>query len=262
MSDETPRAIHLAAGQGTRLRPITNDRPKPLVELGGKSLLERNVETLEHANVDDQIVVTGYCADQIRNLGYDTVHNEVYDETEMVYSLFCAAEKFPINRDLLISYGDILYDQSVVEKLLVCDAPLCVVVDREWRKLWGSRFDNPLDDAETLRINDNDQITEIGSPPEDYDEIEGQYIGLIKVDNDYLGRFEEIYNELSDDGTTSVEMTAFIQHLIEIGWPVQAVTIDGDWLEVDTISDLEFYENMLESGADRSHTAWINTNQS
>ena len=63
----TPRAIHLAAGQGTRLRPITDDRPKPLVELGGTSLLERNVDTLNAVGLDDQIVVTGYMAERSKN---------------------------------------------------------------------------------------------------------------------------------------------------------------------------------------------------
>lgn len=257
MSDKTPRAVHLAAGQGTRLRPITNDRPKPLVELGGQSLLERNVETLRSAGVDDQIVVTGYRADQIRDLGYDAVHNDVFDETEMVYSLFCAAEQFPEKRDLLISYGDILYDQSVVDSLLNCDASVCVVVDREWRSLWTDRFDDPLDDAETLQVDANGQITEIGATPDDYDEIEGQYIGLIKIRSDYIDEFEKIYEDLSDGGTTSVEMTAFIQHLIEMGWSVQAVPIKGKWLEVDTIADLDFYKEKLESTEKNPHMDWI-----
>jgi len=147
-----PRTIHLAAGQGTRLRPITNDRPKPLVELAGTSLLERNVETLQTAGVDDQVVVTGYMSERIEELGYETVHNEVFDETEMVYSLFCAQERFPNDRDLIISYGDILYDRSVVEEILSCDAPLSVVIDKKWRDLWQGRFDDPLEDAETLQI--------------------------------------------------------------------------------------------------------------
>jgi choline kinase len=257
MSIQTPRVVHLAAGQGKRLRPITNDRPKPLVELDGQSLLERNVETLRAAGVDDQLVVTGYCADQIRDLGHDTVHNEYYDETEMVYSLFCAAEQFPENRDLLISYGDILYAQSTVNALLSCEAPICVVIDREWRDLWTSRFDDPLEDAEKLRVDENNRIREIGATPKSYDEIEGQYIGLIKIRQDHLDTFVEVYEELSEGRTTSVEMTTFIQHMIELGLSVQAVPIDGHWLEVDTITDLEYYQDSLKSGTDEPHLAWL-----
>ncbi len=254
---DSPRVIHLAAGQGTRLRPLTDDRPKPLVELGGTSLLERNVETLKNAGVTDHLVVTGYEADKIRDLDFETVHNDVYDQTEMVYSLFCAADQFPDDQDLLISYGDILYDQSVVEKLISSTAPVCVIVDRNWRDLWERRFENPLDDAETLQIDTDNLITEIGSTPTRYDDIEGQYIGLLKIRNDYVGQFETIYEELSDGGTSSVEMTHFIQHLIDLGWPVRAVPIEGNWLEVDTIADLEWYQTQLRSNTDHSHLSWI-----
>ncbi len=256
MTADTPRAIHLAAGQGTRLRPITNDRPKPLVELGGQSLLERNVETLKSAGVTDQLVVTGYRADQIETLGYETVHNEVYDETEMVYSLFCAADQFPEDRNLLISYGDIVYSESVVERLRACDAPLCVVVDHAWRALWERRFDDPLSDAETLTL-ENGRITELGAKPDSYDQIDGQYIGLMTVRADYIDAFEELYYELSEGGETSVEMTTFIQRVINDGWTVEAVPIEGQWLEVDTTEDLELYQRGLEAGSSLSHLSWL-----
>jgi choline kinase len=242
-------AIHLAAGEGTRLRPLTDDRPKPLVELGETSLLERNVETLESVGLTEQLVVTGYEADEIRALGYDTVHNERYDETDMVYSLFRASERFRDDEDLVISYGDIIYESGVAEALLGCPAPLCVVVDREWRQLWEARFEDPLDDAETLRIDEDGYIQAIGGEPEDYDGIEGQYIGLLKVRSDHLDRFVAAYRSLGEDGdAVSIDMTAFIQQLIDDGWPVRAVPVDRGWLEVDTVEDLREYRDRLGSG--------------
>lgn len=253
---ETPRAIHLAAGQGTRLRPLTNDRPKPLVELGGQSLLERNIDTLTAAGVDDQLVVTGYMSERIEELGYDTVHNEIYDETEMVYSLFCAEDRFPADRDLLISYGDIIYDQSVVDAILDCTTPLCVVVDHNWKMLWDQRFEDPLSDAETLELDADGQILEIGSEPESSDDIEAQYIGLLKIRGDYIDKFARVYRELSNDGLNSGQMTHFIQHLIDTGWTVQSVPISGGWIEVDTIEDLMFYQDQIDSGTQFPHLAW------
>ena len=250
---ETPLAVHLAAGEGSRLRPLTADKPKPLVELAGKSMLERNVETLSAAGVTDQVVVTGYEADQIEAMGYETVHNPIYDETDMVYSLFQAREQFTGEQDLLISYGDIVYTEGIVEALLACDAPVCVVVDREWRDLWELRFEDPLKDAETLRMDDEGRITEIGSEPSGYEEIEGQYIGLISVRRDYVEAFGEYYDELSGGGEglerSSVEMTHFIQHLVDEGWRVQGVPVEGGWVEVDTLEDLEQYrERFVEGG--------------
>jgi len=243
------KAIHLAAGQGTRLRPITDDRPKPLVELAGTSLLERNVETLRTAGIEDQVVVTGYEAERIEELGYETVHNEDYDETEMVYSLFCAEAQFPEDGDLIISYGDIVYERSVVDALVTCDAPVCVVVDLAWRDLWERRFEDPLGDAETLQI-ESGSVVEIGERPDGYHEIDGQYTGLIKVRNDYVDRFVDEYESLDPE---SIHMTWFLQHLIDEGWRVAPVEIDGGWLEVDTIEDLETYQMLLDSDTTSKH---------
>lgn len=247
------KAVHLAAGQGSRLRPLTDDKPKPLVKLDGKSLLERNVETLRRAGIDDQLVITGYMAERIKELGYETIRNEEYATTEMVYSLFSAVESFPADGDLLISYGDILYDESVVEALLDADAPLSVVVDRKWRELWNQRFERPLSDAETLRT-DNGRIVEIGSEPGEYDDIEAQYIGLIRVREDYVDRFVSAYDALDQK---SIQMTSFIQHLIDEGWHVKPVMIDAKWLEVDTLADLELYRELLESDEPMDHVSFL-----
>ena len=244
------KAVHLAAGQGTRLRPVTDDKPKPLVELAGKPLLEHNVGTLRTAGVTDHVIVTGYEADQIAERGFDTVHNDVYDKTEMIHSLFCATPAFPDDGDLIVSYGDILYEKSVVEALVDCDAPMCVVVDREWHELWDRRFDNPLDDAETLQLDDDGRIREIGNDPANRDEIEGQYIGLFKVRHDYVDRFVEAYRELETtaDGYVSIESTAFLQRLVDNGWHLQAVEVKNGWLEVDTLEDYKLYQRLHESG--------------
>ncbi len=251
--DKSPSAIHLAAGEGSRLRPITNDRPKPLVELDGKSLLERNVDTLGDVGVTNQLVVTGYRSDQIEKLGYETKHNPIYDDTDMVYSLFCAEERFPEDRDLIISYGDIVYDPDVVKELVESDAEVAVVVDESWDDLWSARFDDPLEDAETLKKGDEGQILEIGEEPESYDEIEAQYIGLIKIRSDFIDEFRETYYSLSQpdregEKRSSVDMTRFIQYFVDSGRNVQSIPVNNGWLEIDTTDDLEMYRNWVESG--------------
>lgn len=246
---EAPLVVHLAAGEGTRLRPLTENKPKPLVELGKTSLLERNLQTLSEAGLSEQLIVTGYKAEQIESLSYPTVHNPIYDETDMVYSLFQAEEQFSNERDLLISYGDIVYEQEIVESVLDCDAPVCVVVDRRWRDLWELRFEDPLEDAETLQMDNTGRITEIGSKTDGYSDIEGQYIGLIKVRHDHLEKLVDNYDELSGGGEglqrSSVEMTHFLQHLIDQGWEIQGVPIEGGWVEVDTLEDLNEYQERI-----------------
>ena len=158
----------------------------------------------------------------------------------MVYSLFCAEDRFPTDRDLIISYGDIVYEQSVVESLLNCDDSLCVVIDREWRQLWEERFEDPLEDAETLQVDSEYAIQEIGNEPDGFDEIEDQYIGLLKIRADHISDFSEVYYELSEPDTgetrSGVKMTHFIQRLVDDSWTVRGVPVDGGWFEVDTMS--------------------------
>lgn len=239
-------AVHLAAGRGSRLRPLTDDKPKPLVELAGRSLLDRNIETLERAGVDRQIVVTGYKAGAIEDRGYETVHNDHHAETEMVYSLFCAERAFSTEEDLLISYGDIVYDDSVAGAILDADGEVSVVVDRAWRSLWEARFDNPLEDAESLQIED-DRITSIGKEDTSYDDIEAQYIGLVKVRSDRLTDFVDAYRALGGPDA-EIHMTRFLQRLINAGWNIEAVPVENGWIEVDTLHDLELYRTLAENG--------------
>lgn len=255
--DKSPRAIHLAAGEGTRLHPLTDDCPKPLIELAGTTLLEYNVRTLRGTGIENHIVITGYKAEDINTVAADldieTVYDDLYDETEIIYSLFTAAESFPEENEgeLVISYADIIYESSVVEALLDCDEPVSIIVDRQWRRLWDERFEDPLDDAETIKVDDSGRILSIGNTPNSYDEIDAQYIGLLKVRNDYISDFIDAYRNLDaqTDGYVSIDATAFLQWLIDQGWHLQAVPIDGGWIEIDTISDLKLYRRLHDEGA-------------
>src|SRR5450830_115957 len=142
------RVIILAAGQGTRLRPYTNDRPKCMVELLGKPLLHRQLEVLRAAGINDVALVGGYCAEGLHAEGVEVVLNPRYAQTNMVATLFCAEALMVPGQDLLIAYGDIIYEPRVLEAVLQGDAQLSVAIDRQWRRFWEIRIENPLADAE------------------------------------------------------------------------------------------------------------------
>jgi choline kinase len=249
------KVVILAAGQGTRLRPLTDERPKCLVELLGKSLLSRQIEVLESRSVTDIHVVTGYLSEQISGLGLVTTYNEEYLSTNMVASLFCAIEYIrSCTEDLLIAYGDIVYCSKNLDAILQSDAELSLMIDSDWRSLWTLRFDNPLDDAETLKIDADGCVTEIGKTPSSYEEIQGQYTGLIKIRADKIQSFVEAYlsvdTDLIFDGRDfrNMYMTSFIQYLIDARWHVQAVQVKSGWLEIDSVTDLLLYEQLNQSG--------------
>ncbi|MEX1198752.1 MAG: phosphocholine cytidylyltransferase family protein [Pseudohongiellaceae bacterium] len=249
------RAVILAAGQGSRLRPLTDDRPKGMVELAGRPLLHRQIEVLRAAGVEDIVLVSGYRGDQLRMPGVRIMENPRYAETNMVTTLFCAEQALrDAGDDVLISYADIVYEPRVLQSVLECRAPLCVAVDREWRAFWQLRMDDPLSDAETLRLADGDRITELGKKPGSYEDIQGQYMGLMKVRGDHVAEFCDTWHgmdrEARYDGKDfdNMYLTSYLQHLIDSGWDMRAAFTDNGWLEVDTVEDLARYESMQQDG--------------
>ncbi len=250
------RAVILAAGEGTRLRPHTLERPKCLVELAGRPLLDHQLAALRRAGAGagDVTIVTGYRAEQIEARGLATVHNPRYDSTNMVASLMCADRLLDGSRDLLIAYGDIVYEPRVIGAIAACEAPLSTTVDRSWLRLWSLRLDDPLADAETLKLDAGGNILELGRKPSSVSEIEGQYMGLIKVRAEAARDVVRAYRELDPEGSydgrdrNNMFMTSFLQHLIDHLRPVRAVPVDGGWLEVDTARDLELYEDLHRRG--------------
>lgn len=253
------QAIILAAGQGTRLRPITDDKPKCLTPLDGKSLLARQTDVLQSAGIDDIVVIGGYRIDQIKALGYQCHENPSYESTNMVSTLFCAEQLMSGREDLLICYGDIIYQPNNLITLLQSEAEIALMVDKDWRQLWELRLDDPLSDAETLKLDDEGHVLELGKKPKSYDEIQGQYTGLIKVRKDKVQDFIHFYHDMDKDKNydgqdfDNMYMTSFIQQLIDNGWEVKSAEVSNGWLEIDSVSDLEIYQSLQDQGQLKSY---------
>ena len=109
------------------------------------------------------------------------MHNPRYADTNMVASLMCARAAFDGADDVLIAYGDIVYEPRLVEAVRATRSDVGVVVDRQWRRLWELRMEDPLADAETLRLDADGFLVELGRQPERAADIEGQYVGLVLV---------------------------------------------------------------------------------
>lgn len=252
MENNTLRVIILAAGQGTRLRPHTNDKPKCMVELCGKSLVDYQLDAFKQAGVSDITVIAGYQEDKLVRDGVRKILNPEYASTNMVSTLMCAKALFDGSCDVLITYGDIVYEQRILDAILAAEGDVCLTIDKEWKRLWSLRMENPLDDAETLKL-DGDLIKELGKKPNSYDEIQGQYMGLIKVSADKAKALVDVWEAMDRnalyDGKDfdNMYLTSFIQHLINIGWPVKAVPVENGWLEIDTVEDLDFFNESLKN---------------
>lgn len=252
------RLIILAAGQGTRLRPLTDDRPKCLVDLGGRPLLEWQLAAAREAGINDVVVIGGYRIEQLRKYDVTVIENPRYASTNMLRTLFCARDLFA--NGFIMSYGDIVYS-SVVLKRLIDDAnAISVTVDRQWRSYWERRLEDPLSDAETLKIDAEGNLIEVGQKPQSYADIQAQYIGLVAFRaagvKHLLSTFDRIVEEDAAgvnpfDGKRSLDslyMTDLLQGMIDSGIKLNAFQIDGGWVEIDSVSDLALAEKLLTEG--------------
>ncbi len=248
------KSLILTAGRGSRLEPFTQDVPKSLVPLFGKPILEHQIKTLRSFGISDINAVVGYRAGQIGQYISSVFYNPEYNDTNMVYSMFCAETLFKGEQDLLVSYGDILFCEKTLLKVSNSSADVSVAVDTDWLRLWKMRMENPLEDAETMRISSEGKILELGGKTKNISEIQGQYIGLFKISMKAKGVVLQAWKKLNEEGLVGdkspkkMYMTEFIQHLIDLGLNVEAITFQGGWVELDTLKDLEVYTSIWISG--------------
>lgn len=236
------KAIILAAGEGTRLRPYTLDRPKCMVEVDGYSLLDRQLAVLTTEAISPIVLIGGYLVEMLQRPEIEIRMNPSYATTNMVWTLFCAEDD--LEGDVLICYGDIVYSRDILQALLKSKADIAVTIDLEWESYWRARNENPLDDAETLKLASDGRILEIGQKPKTLAEIEGQYMGLIKLSGKGVNAFKHIFHDAINAGNLlgkpveKAYMTDLLQAIINYGYQVYSVPVRGGWVEVDTVSDL------------------------
>lgn len=240
------KVIILAAGKGTRLRPLTNNKPKCMVELEGKPLIKYQLDLFEKFGIKDIHIMTGYLQEKIDFKNIKKYFNQEFETTNMVYTLFCTKELFDESDDIIISYGDIIYNETTLTALLEANNKINVVVDMNWKEYWEARMENPLKDAETLKFDKKGFIKELGKKPNSFKDVEAQYIGLIKVRKDFTKDFLDFYENLDKniiyDGKDykNIYMTTLLQMVTDNLTPLNPVKIYNGWLEIDEPSDLKF----------------------
>jgi len=250
------KVIILAAGQGQRLRPLTENIPKCMVNFLGKSMLKRQIDIFQNLGINDISVVTGYCDDKVNLDNITKFKNKNFMTTNMVESLFTAEEK--LNDSVIVSYGDIIFEPSVIQSLMDSRHDISVIVDKNWKDLWNVRFKNPLDDAESLVLDKNELILELGQKVESIDDIQGQFIGLMKFQNNGIIDIINFYKKMKIMANSSINplnpnlpfeksfMTDFLQGLIRNNHKLNAIMIKNGWLEIDSLKDYNLYKKMYD----------------
>lgn len=241
------KAILLSAGKGSRLLPLTADRPKCLIELSGRSLLEWQLDSLAAAGVDDVVVVTGFRDDLVdeiaaRRPGVRTLFNPFYHVADNLGSVWMARAE--LDRDTLLLNGDTLVSVPLLRRVLSADAgPIAVTVDEK------EAYD--ADDMKVLR--DGDRLLRIGKALE-----EGAYnaesIGLLAFRGEgprlFAGQVDRMMRW--PDGTRRWYLRA-VDELARARADVRTVSIRGEeWQEVDFPEDVEKALELTARWASRS----------
>ena len=242
------RAVVLAAGRGSRMGHLAAGRPKCLVELEGKPLIAYQIAALRRGGVDEIAVVRGYRAEMIDLSDLVYFSNERWAETNMVMSL-AAAARWLQEGPVIVSYADIFYRSQLVRGLAEAPGQLVVTYDRAWRHLWTSRFADPLSDAETFRIDAVGQLLEIGGRTTRIEDIEGQYIGLLKFTPPAWNTIEALLSTLEPSIRDRLDMTGLLRRLLTTKeLPIDTFGTDGQWGEIDNPQDVALYEDKILKG--------------
>ena len=245
LNKNNSKALIIAAGLGSRLKKHTENLPKCMLDFGGKTLLQRQLDSYKKCGIKDISLIRGYKKEKINYKGIRYFENKDYKENNILNSIFYA-EKI-INGNIIISYSDILFDHSVVQRTLDSDHDISVVVDIDWRGYYVGRKDHPLSEAENVIFNSNNEVEKIGKINTGDQEVHGEFIGMIKLSSQGAEIFKEHFNRLKKiywnkpfqraKTFQKAYLTDFIQELVDIGIRVHCVIIESGWKEIDTVED-------------------------
>lgn len=237
------RAVILAAGRGSRMGGLTEDRPKCLLRVGGRSLLDRQLRALRQAGVREIGIVTGWRHEAFAGSDVTLFHNPCWADSTMVESL-AAAGTWLTKDVVLVAYGDIVFSPAAVRRLSAA-AGLAIAYDPGWEELWRRRFAHPLHDAETFVLDGAGHLLDIGGAPAGLTEVQGQYMGLLRFTPAAWSLVRQV--RARDPRIARRDMTGLLRHLVREGlMAVTAVAAPEPWCEFDQPSDLDVGRDVLE----------------
>ena len=240
------KAIILSAGYGYRLGNLTNDLPKSLVDVNGKSIIQRQIETFRNNNVKEIIVIVGPNKDKFQLNDIEYVVDKNFHEHEQLGSLMVANKHF--QNDIVISFGDVIVDDNIMKQVIESTYDIGIAIDLKWEKNYENRTQHPKSEADLALIRSNKLI----KIKKNLDAVENhqlaEFLGIIKLSNIGSKKFLDVFERLNSshegkfhDASSfqKAYLTDMIDELIQTNEDVNPIFIDGVWFEIDTIEDLE-----------------------
>ena len=232
------KAIILAAGMASRLRPLTLTTPKSLLKVGERSLLQRSMDALIANGVTEFCIVTGYLHEMIEDfvrkqyadsIQVTFIYNKVYETTNNIYSLWLA-RPFAEGQEVLLLDSDLLYDPQIVTRVLATDAPNVLTLIRH--ELGEEEMKVVTDAQGSIK-----EISKTCNPAE----AAGESLGIEKMGKDYTkALYRELEPMMNEEHLENVFYERAFERLIPQGHTYQVLDVTELFsCELDTIEDFE-----------------------
>ena len=240
------KAIILSAGSGSRLGDLTKEKPKSLVDVNGKSIIQRQIETFRNNGIKEIIVIVGPHKEKFQLNDVEYVIDKNFHEHEQLSSLMTASKYF--QNDIVISFGDVIVDNKIMKQIVESTYEFGIAVDLKWEINYVDRDQHPKSEAENVLFDKEDKILEVRKNIQEPDSKIGEYLGIMKLSRKNSKVFLDKYSELSIShqgkfhNAPSLErayLTDMIQELIDSGIRISPIYVSGKWCEIDTPQDLE-----------------------
>lgn len=249
------KGIIIAAGPAKRLRPLTDNLPKCMLKIDGKPIIQNIIELFRSNGINDISIVKGWKGEKINFPNLTYFKNDDFWNNNILHSLMFARHKleeaFKNKEDVVVSYSDIFYKNSVVKKLVQDKHDIAAIVDIDWQDYYEGRTSHPISEAENVIIDDKKRILKIGkhiftdNTPKDR---QGEFIGLWKFTPNgikiFLKHFDRLNKSLkkTEPYQNAKEwqksyITDIFQEMVDKGESVHCVLIRKNWKEFDTVQD-------------------------
>ncbi len=242
--DDAPRGIVLAATRGSALGPLTEDKPKCMVEIQGQPLLRRLTRSLRQSGVRDVAVVRGYAKDAVDLPNLTYIDNDAFETTGEAASLATAIDR--LTGDTVIAYGDILFRRYILDALVETEGDIVLAVDGMWRERTDRSENSGRDLVRCSRpfspsfIEDDPVLFEgIVADANDADDCTGEWIGIARLSKKGAELVRKELEAMKSDGTLeTADLATLFARLADAGNAPHVHYVAGHWLDVNDAFDL------------------------
>jgi len=250
-----------AAGKGgdESLREFLADRPVCLLDIGGKTIIKRNLEILNSLGLSKINITTGYKPNLFKELqDVSLIENPDYSKTNVLSSIMMASEK--VSERMLVLYSDIVFEKEIIEKLLQSEADITLVIDSSYLTNNSNRIMDfvlakraPIIGDRILRDEKFNEIIKIGKKKVSLGEANFEYIGIALLSQNIFNKIKGVYGEYKNSGNEfqgrssidSADFVDMVQELIDQGVKVSALEVHKGWSEVYSFKDYKQVCSML-----------------